>query len=613
MGINTKELAKQIFELVGGKENIVTYTHCATRLRFSLVDHKAAQKKELENLSGITAVIESGGQFQVVIGPQVLEVYQELQKILPLSDDVKIKRQKKGVITGLIDILSSVFTPIIYVLAASGMLKGILALLVMLNWLQPTDGTYLVWSAAADAVFYFLPVVLSMTAAKKFGANQYVAVLIGLTLLYPSITAIKEAGEALSFFNIPITVATFSGSVFPAIFAVALLAWLEKGLNKILPSMVRNFLTPMFSLMILVPITLMLFGPASAWLSEGLNTLYTALYGFSAGLAGAFVGFFFQIITMLGLHWGLLPITFANLEATGFDTFGAFVAPTIVAQGGAALGVFLKTRNRKLKEIASAASIISFFGISEASMYGTNIRFKRPFFIALATSSVGAMVIGFAGSGGIAFAIPSIMSLPIFMTKNFTIFLLAYFGSFAVAAILTYLFGFSDKMLEEELEEKQEKTNESFIKSPVEGVVVPLSELPDQAFATGAVGRGVAIQATKGQVYAPCNGKVTSLFDSGHAIGITATDGKEILIHIGIDTVKLKGDYFEPKVAVDEEVEAGDLLVKFDAEKVRDAGFRDEVIVVITNLTEHEEVAILEKEHVHVGTPLLDIYLEKEG
>ncbi|EAF6699924.1 PTS beta-glucoside transporter subunit EIIBCA [Listeria monocytogenes] len=607
MALNTRELAEQILQLVGGKENIVTYTHCATRLRFILVDNKNAAKAKIENLKGVTAVVESGGQFQIVIGPQVLEVYKDLQHLYPLSDDAKVKKQKKGIMTRLIDILSSVFTPIIYVLAASGILKGLLELMKILGILGDKDGTYIIWSAAADAIFYFLPVVLAITAAKKFGANQFVAVLIGLTLLYPNMVAIKDAGVSLSFLNIPITMATFSGSVFPIIFAVALLAWLEKGLNRIFPSMIRNFFTPMFSLMILVPVTLLFFGPASAWLSEGISFVYTSLYGLSAGLAGAFVGFFFQIITMFGLHWGLLPISFANIDMFGYDTFGAFVAPTIVAQGGAAFGVFLKTKNSKLKEISSTAALISFFGISEASMYGTNIRFKRPFLIALSTSAVAAMIIGVFGCRGTTFVIPSVLSLPVFMSHNFLIFLIAYFGAFIVAALLTYLFGFNDKMLEDSSDEEVIVKDGEILTSPTSGEIVKLSDLKDQAFASGAVGEGIAIRPQNGEILCPSNGVVTTLFDSGHAIGITTDSGKELLIHIGIDTVKLQGKYFETLVKQGDEVQVNQLLLKFDKDKIAEASYSTDVIFIVTNLEEVETVTSLKSDSVVAGEQLLKI------
>lgn len=614
MAMDYVNMAKTILEKVGGRENIINYSHCATRLRFNLKDKGKAAKKDIERMEGVITVMEAAGQFQVVLGPKVIDVYREFQKLLPTDNLEGGKaKYKRGIVNTLIDVISSVFTPILYTLIGSGILKGILAICITTKVLTATSGTYLIWSAASDSLYYFLPIILSVTCAKKFGANQFVSMAIAGSLLYPNLVSIYNAGQAISFFSIPIKLTSFSSSVFPIIFGVLLQSYLEKKLNKIVPGAVKNFFIPLLCLMIVVPTTIIAFGPLGSFLSNSIAQFYSAIYSFNKGAAGLFIGALAQVMVVFGIHWGLFPIIFANIKNYGFDTILAVFGPSIVAQGGSALGVYLKTRNKQLKQLAGSASFISLFGISESAIYGTNLRFKKPFIMAIIGGGIGGAIVGATGGRAIAVAVASVPAFPVYFGTGFTGFLIGYFGAFIISAILTYFFGYDDSMLEDtgkkETEEKQEtvKVSDKIVKAPVKGEVQSLDKVKDKAFSSGAMGKGISIIPEDGKLIAPVSGMMTAVFETGHAYGIKAKDGEEILLHVGINTVKLNGKFFKPLVKQGDIVLEGDMLAEFDLEEIKKAGYDPTVILVITNSDEKAEVSCLSSGRVDADTPLLSL------
>ncbi|MET1250150.1 glucose PTS transporter subunit IIA [Sporolactobacillus sp. STCC-11] len=376
----------------------------------------------------------------------------------------------------------------------------------------------------------------------------------------------------------------------------------------------KNFTIPLLSLLIIVPITIMVFGPLGSSLSNGIAQVYMTLYGFNKTIAGGFIGAIAQVLVVFGIHWGLFPIIFANIQKYGYDTILAVFGPSIIAQAGAAFGVMLKTKNKKIKEIASPAALIGFFGISETSIYGINLRFKKPFLMAIIGGGIGGAIVGASGSRAIAVAVASVPSFPVYFGKGFVGFLIGYFGAFVISAVLTYLFGYSDDMIEA-TEKDPAKTDDSIahpsltIQAPVDGKVEALSTINDSVFSSGTLGSGLAIVPSGEEIVAPTSGIVTATFDSGHAYGIRTNDGSDLLVHIGIDTVKLKGTYFTPKVKKGDVVLKGDILAHIDLDGIIAAGFDPTVIVVLTNATANTKLSILTNDHVKAKEPLLQFVM----
>ncbi len=583
--MTNKDLAKIILKEVGGKSNVVTYSHCSTRLRFDLKDVNKVNQKALENTDGVLSVMEVAGQTQVVLGSNVQYVYDELVSLFPLNGESSPKSEnKKGFWGTALELISSLFTPLIDTLIGAGILKGLLSVLTATKLLTADSGTYQILNAAADSLYYFLPIVIAITCSKRLKTNLFVSVTIAGALLYPNLTALYDAGKSISFLGIPVHLTAFKSSVFPIIFAIVFLSFVEKGLKKVLPDQIRSRLAPFFSLLIVVPVTIIIFGPVGSFLSSTIANFYMTLYSFNKIVAGGFIGAIAQVLVVFGIHWGLFPIIFSNVEKFGYDTILAVFGPSIIAQSGAALGVYLKTKDEKLKQIASPAAIMGFFGISEPAIYGVTLKYRKAFLCAIIGGGIGGAIAGGAGARAMAVAVASVPTFPAYFGTGFVGFLVGYFSAFFISAILTYFFGFNDNMIPEEDKTVVHNTNESLeLHAPVSGQVMPLTDVKDAAFSSGALGSGFAIMPTDDNIYAPVSGTISVVFPTKHAYGITTKNNEEILIHIGIDTVKLNGQYFTSHVKQGDIVIAGDLLATVDFKKVKEAGYDPSVIVVDTN------------------------------
>ncbi len=502
-------------------------------------------------------------------------------------------------------------------LAASGILKGLLLMLASLGWLTKTGGVYSIWFAAADSIFYFLPLAIAVTSSRKFGANTFVALALAGALVYPNIITLYNDKADITFFNIPVVLMSYTSSVIPVIIAVWLLSILEKFLNRVIHDSVKNFITPLICLMVIVPLTLIAVGPIGIYASLGLAKGYTFLYNLSPIVAGIILGAGWQLLVVMGLHWAFVPIMYNNIAVYGYDTMKPLMAPSNFAQAGAALGVFLKTRNPKVKAIAGPAAITGLFGITEPIIYGISIRYKKPFVWAIIGGAIAGAITGASGSVAIAPGIPGLASLPIFFGTGFAGFVIAITVAYVFTAITTYFFGFNDSMEKEMVavhEEKKETepapvlTNET-ISSPLTGVVKPLSEISDEVFSTGAMGKGVAIVPEEGKLLSPFNGTIANAFRTGHAIGIVSDGGTEILVHIGMDTVKLKGLHFKTHIAEGDRVTKGQLLVEFDIEEIKALGYDITTPIIVTNTAEYSDVKMLGNNRVHTGDSLLEVKL----
>lgn len=450
------QLAEQIVRCVGGKENVSGVTHCATRLRFTLNAADKADREGVKKIQGVISLVESGGQFQVVIGNHVADVYPFVLKALGMTDAEAEqnkgveKAEKQNLVNRFLTTITGIFTPIIGAMAGAGMLKGILILLTTFNLLATDSGTYRILYAAADALFSFLPILLAFTAAKKFGANTFVSVAIGCALVYPDMTAAYNAGDALTFLGIPVNLMSYTSSVLPIICAVFAQSKLEALLKKVLPSMIRNLLTPLASLAIIVPATFLIIGPVTNTVGNTLAAAYTALVGFCPPVAGFIVAGIWPLCVMAGVHYGFVPIVINNIAVYGRDTLFTITGVCNMAQAGATAGVFLKTRNPELKEISGQAAFSALIaGITEPAMYGVNLKYKRPFYFVMFFSAIAGCITATVGAGASALVGTALLTLPAYAGVGFAGFLIACAIAFFGTMICTYLFGFDDSMIED--------------------------------------------------------------------------------------------------------------------------------------------------------------------
>lgn len=611
---NYDQLSKDIVKYIGGEENVISLFHCATRLRFKVKDETKVDKKRLEQLKGVITVINSGGQMQVVIGNDVADVYEAVLTNTGIKTENKENdskgQEKKNLVNTFMETISGIFAPVLGAMSGAGMLKALLILFTTCGLLTADMGTYRILYAAADGVFTFIPVFLAITAARKFKANEFVAMGVAAALVYPDMTAAFSAGETLTFLKIPVVLVSYTSSVIPIIISVYVLSKLEKGLKKVIPSVCKTFLTPMLSLMIMVPATYLVIGPIADTAGKLLASGYTALVEFNPMIAGGILGLIWPIAVMFGLHWGFVPIVMNNIAEYGRDTLFVITGPNNMAQAGATLGVFLKTKNKEIKELAGPAALSAVLaGITEPAIYGVTLRFKRPFFIGAIFSGIAGAIVAVAGTGAPTLLGTSILTLPGYIGVGFVGFLIAcaiaYFGS----AIVTYLFGYSDDMLPNDEEEENctetvvEKDVE--IKAPVNGKAIELSEVKDEVFAGGALGKGAAIIPEDGRICAPCDGVVSLVYPTGHAIGIQSENGAELLIHIGMDTVTLEGKCFDIKVKQGQAVKAGEILIEADLEGIRSAGLDTTTPIVVTNVDDYVDITAENMGNIKAGDRLL--------
>lgn len=584
-------LAQDIVRLVGGEDNVKTVFHCATRLRFKLKDEQQADADALKQVDGIITVVKSGGQFQVVIGNHVGDVYNELNGI---GQETSEDAEKTSLFNRFIDTIASIFTPILGPMAGSGLLKGLLAILVATGLLTPTMGTYIVLNATADALFYFLPVVLGHSAAKKFGGNPYIGMIIGGALVYPSIVALQASGDSLTFLTIPVVLMSYASSVIPIILATFVSSKLEKFFNRHSHEAVKNFTTPMLVIMLVVPLTFLAIGPLATYASQGLAAGYSFIYNLSPVIAIAFIGAFWQIFVMFGLHWGLVPIIINNLSVNGFDTITVGVLMATFGQVGAVFAITMRAKDPKIKGLGTSSTIAGIFGITEPAMYGLTLPRKKPFIFGVVGGAVGGLVGGALGTASYALGGLGIFGVPVMIPQDGIN--LSFWGALiglAVATVvsfgLTYFFARDKQQVTEEVPTISEQVGLPVL-APVKGQILSLDDVNDAVFSSGAMGKGLAIIPDEGVVYAPFDGEVVTVYPSKHAIGLRSDTGVEILVHIGLDTVQLNGQYFESFVEDGQSIRVGDPLIRFDLEQIKQAGYDVITPVIVTNTASYLDV-----------------------
>ena len=656
MAKNYDALAKTIIKDVGGKDNVISVVHCTTRLRFKLKDEKKANDDALKDTDGVVTVVKAGGQYQVVIGNEVADVYEAVLKEGGFSGggqvaDDDLDDSNMSLMDKAIDLISGIFTPILGPMAAAGMIKGLTAMCASFGWLAKTSGTYEVLYAIGDGFFYFLPLILAITSAKKFKVDRFTAITIGAAMCYPAMVAMNSSKKALfdlfngtflhsqvhaTFLGIPIISMNYTSTVIPIILAVWFASVVERWCKKWIPTVVKTFLVPFVTLLIVVPLTFLIIGPLATWIGNALAAITSAVYNFSPVLAGVLLGSFWQVFVIFGVHWGFVAVMMSNIAALGYDPILGLSLGASFAQIGVVLAILLQTKDQKLKGIALPAFLSGIFGVTEPAIYGVTLPRKKPFVLSCIAAGIGGGLIGFFGTkmhmmGGMGvFVIPAAIGPKTGVDMSVYGLMIAMAVSFVLGFILQIALG--KKSVDQAYDEKQAKTVQEVanqadaiakaapslastsdlnvsteLVSPLAGELLPLSEVKDEVFSSGAMGEGVAVEPSEGVLHAPADGKVVMTFPTGHAIGMKTSDGAEILMHIGMDTVNLQGHGFETLVAKGDEVKAGDELVKFDIDAIHAKGYVVTTPIVVTNSKDYEKITVVSQGKVKVGQEILDL------
>ncbi|MBN9211740.1 MAG: PTS beta-glucoside transporter subunit EIIBCA [Microbacterium sp. 71-36] len=577
---------------VGGESNVQSLVHCATRLRFVLKDESKADAAAIRAVPGVITTAQAGGQYQVVIGNDVPDVYAAIQSQTKVGGDAGAEEGPKGnLFNRFIKMISAIFTPILWALAGTGLLKAFLAAAVTFGWMDATTTTYTILNALSDALINFLPLALAITAARYFKASEFTSFAIAGALVYPSITALTGAPD-VTFFGIPVTMVSYVSSVIPVIIIVWLQSHAERFLLKVLPGAVRRFVTPMIVVLVAVPLVFVVIGPLSALLGGGLASGIGWVFETVPWLGGAIMGGLWQVFVIFGLHWGLVPLFQLEYQTTGMILLIGPVFAAVLAQAAAVAGVLVRSRNKNLRSLAAPATLSGFLaGITEPAIYGINLPLKRPFAFGVVGGALGGALIAMGGVFSKAFVVPSGLALPALLGNgNMVMLAIGLAVAVVVPFLLTVLIGFKDPV-DEAAPAAPAAATDTVVLNPVDGSVVALSEVPDAAFADGSLGKGVAVRPTSGAVYAPFDATVVAAFPTGHAVGLRGVDGVELLIHVGLDTVKLGGEHFSLKVSSGQQVKAGDLLVEFDGDAIERAGYDLITPVIVTNGDLYPDVA----------------------
>lgn len=592
------QLSKDIIENVGGKENIDTLTHCVTRLRFVLKDESLANDEILKNMDGVVTVMKSAGQYQVVIGNHVPDVYDEVCKVAGITGQVQSSSSKdQSFKDKFFDMITGIFMPSLAVMTGAGMLKGFLALAVFVGWMSDQSGIYTLMYSISDALFTFMPVVIGYTSAKKFGMDPWLGLAIGAGLMYPSLQ-----NTDLMIFGNKINVA-YTGTVLPVIITNILASFMYKKLNKVIPDVIKTFFTPLIVLTVATPIGFLLIGPAANAVSQFLLNGILKVYSFSPVLAGLLIGGFWQVMVIFGVHT-IFAITAIVTLMSGTPTpifslnFCASFAQTAVV-----FAIWLKTKDKKLKNLALPAWISGICGVTEPAIYGITLPRMKQFIISCIGSALGAMYLGFADVLFYQLAGMGVFAIPGFIKTGATGNVLIHVG---IALLISMGFSFIASYLTFKDDEKDEN-KEMEILAPIEGEVIQLKEMNDEAFSKEMLGKGVCIIPQGNTIIAPVSGKITNLFPTLHAVGITSDEGVEVLIHIGMDTVNLQGKYFKAFVKQGDYVKVGQKLIEFDRDEILKLNINLQTPIVITNSDAFNKIETCLNKEVVSGETLIKI------
>ncbi|HEM5171964.1 TPA: PTS glucose transporter subunit IIA [Streptococcus suis] len=626
------DLATDIVAHVGGKENISSLKHCVTRLRFGLKDESKADTDYLKARDGVVTVVQAGGQYQVVIGNHVPDVYAAVQKVAGISGDGALDIDegdgpKGNLFERFIDLLSGIFQAFLGPLAAAGIIKGIVAIMASRGLTSDNSAIYAILNAAGDGFFQYLPLLVALTSARKFKMNEFTALAIGMALIYPtlpgSLAALKEAGLD-NVFGIPFvlpTAGSYLSTVIPAILATWVASIIEKNIRKVTPDVVKLFVVPFVTILLAVPLTFLVVGPVANFISDVLSNAFTAIMNFSPLLYGLILGATWQVLVMFGMHWAVVPLAIMQVASNGMSSI---LVPALLpnfTQTGVLLAIMLKTKESKVKTVSMPALVSSIFGVTEPAIYGVTLPMKTPFFISCAVSGViGAAtmffnVTGYSVGGMGVFLYPSLVNPAngdmSGMNAAIILTVVAIVASFAIQMALPVPYLYGEPTEKKPVEETKESVPElkeikqEIIASPLIGKVVKLEDVPDAVFASGAMGKGIAIDPLDGILVSPAKAEVTLVFPTKHAIGLRTENGAELLIHIGMDTVSLAGKGFESFVQVGDRVEAGQKLLEFDLHQIKAADLPVITPIIVTNTADYEDILVTQESQINSSDYLL--------
>ena len=611
-----ESLARSIVKYVGGDHNINNVYHCQTRLRFTLADESQADTATIEKLDGVTKVMINAGVYQVVIGTHVADVFEEIEKLVNITEGSSHKDEKKSIPNAIIDFVAGTFQPIIPALSGAGMVKAVLALLVVFNVITTESQTYYLLNMFADGVFYFLPVLLAFTEAQKLKCNPILAAGVAAMMMHPNWSALVAANEPVMFFDvIPFTLATYASSVIPIILIIFVQSYVEKFLHRFIPKAVELVFVPMLTFLIMGTLAFSLLGPigsiAGGYLADFFNFLSTNASWAPAVLIGGFL----PIMVMFGLHNGVAPLGVMQMSNLGYDSiFGPGCVCSNMAQATAALVVAI--RDKKVRQTALSGSITAYMGITEPALYGVNLPKKYPLIAAMIGGGLGGLYAGITHTHRFATGSSGLPAVLLYIGDDTLTFLINIIIAIVISvistAIITYVLSLHyEKEILPEIDtntgNEAEPIQDILCLNPVKGIVKPITMAEDEVFASKALGEGVVIEPEEGLAVAPFDGTVATLFPTGHAIGIVSPTGAEILIHIGINTVDLQGKYFETQVKQGDSVKAGQPLVRFDIDKIKEAGYSTQVIVAVTNTQKYEKISAVTQDFTESGEELLQL------
>ena len=610
------QLAKEVVAAVGGKENIVNVTNCMTRLRFVLKDDSIPDKDKVAGIKGVKGVMNQGGQYQVIIGTHVSEVVKDVRREAQISGEGSINKEdmklikKDSLWNRFFKTISGCIMPMLGPMIAGGIIKGILVILVTAGILTKTDVTYLVLYPACDAILYFMPVIVGFTCGKVFDCNPYVTAVIGAAFLYPDLVSAVSAEGGITFLKIPVAAASYTNTFLPIVLASFVASKLEKLAKKFIPSMLQLMLVPTFVLAVTVPLSWIVIGPVmntvSSWLSKGVF----GIFGMSPLLGGTLLGAFWQLVVLLGLHAAFIPILMNNLFSQGYDPVNAVLGLTVWALAGVTLGYALKNKDPEKRGIGFGSLASALCGVTEPAIYSIALPNFKLFVCAWIGGGISGGILGALGgkmytmAGDGLFRIPAMIN-PEGLDISFYGFIICALISFAVSAVLAFIMADSGVEEAEQVAEQMDTdmnnhvleenkmisdNKETIIYAPVSGKVICREDIPDETFASGIMGEGVGIKPEEEIIVAPFDGEITSVVDTGHAVGLTSSDGVELLIHVGVDTVKMQGDGFQVFVTEGQKVKTGEKLLKFDRDKIRKAGYSDTTAVLVTNSDDYSSV-----------------------
>lgn len=607
-------LALKIVELVGGKDNVQHVYHCQTRLRFQLADESKADQDALNAMDEVARCLISGGVFQVVIGTHVKDVFEEVEKIVGPMDDKNVKpTEKKGILETVIDFVSGTFQPIIPALSGAGMVKAVLALLVTFELIASDSQTYYILNFFADAVFYFLPMLLAVSEAQKLRCNPILAASVAGIMMHPNWSALVTAGDPVNFFGvIPFTLTSYTSTVIPIILVVLVQSYVEGFLEKWIPQSVKLVFVPMLTFLIMGPLALAVLGPIGAIVGDYLAVFFTFLSTNAAWAPAVLIGGLLPIMVMFGLHNGVAPLGVMQMGELGYDSiFGPGCLCSNIAQATASAVVAIRTKDKKMKQLATSGSITAYMGITEPTLYGVNLPKKYPLIAAMIGGAAGGLYAGLTQTHRFATGSSGLPAIFLYIGDDtmrfFYNIIIALVISFVVTAVVTYFLSLKFEQTDKVQTIEKIEVAKGEILAPIKGQLLPLSAAKDEAFASEMLGKGALIQPQDGKVYAPFDGTIATLFPTKHAIGIVSDDGIEMLIHFGIDTVNLNGKYFTAYIEQGQKVKQGDLLLNADIKQIEKAGYATQVPVIITNSANYQTIDLVNHDQVNYQDVILKV------